>query len=264
MFVDLCGGRLPGPRAALRGRRAPLLARPAATACASRRASATPRATSAEIDTRRRPLGRRELVRARELRHVRHPLRGSSRPAPHPHVPGVRGAPAAQGLPGRTRPSRSCRTASEPDYAREARAVRRRRGHAASGARPTTAVGGAPTTRTETELMEPIDHDLDEAELELPTEPMLLNMGPSHPAMHGTVRIVLELDGETIVQARRADRLPAPRLREDVRARHLDAGLPVRRSAATTSRRCSTTSASRSRSRSCSASRCPSAASTTA
>ena len=41
--------------------------------------------------------------------------------------------------------------------------------------------------------MEPIDLDLDENELELPSEPMHLNMGPSHPAMHGTVRIVLEL-----------------------------------------------------------------------
>ncbi len=30
---------------------------------------------------------------------------------------------------------------------------------------------------------------------------MLLNMGPSHPAMHGTVRIVLELSGETIVKS---------------------------------------------------------------
>ena len=27
-------------------------------------------------------------------------------------------------------------------------------------------------------------------------------MGPSHPAMHGTVRIVLELEGETIVKRR--------------------------------------------------------------
>jgi len=49
--------------------------------------------------------------------------------------------------------------------------------------------------------MEPIDLDLDENELELPTEPMRLNMGPSHPAMHGTVRIVLELSGETIVKS---------------------------------------------------------------
>jgi NADH-quinone oxidoreductase subunit D len=30
---------------------------------------------------------------------------------------------------------------------------------------------------------------------------MHLNMGPSHPAMHGTVRIVLELSGETIVKS---------------------------------------------------------------
>jgi NADH:ubiquinone oxidoreductase subunit D len=49
--------------------------------------------------------------------------------------------------------------------------------------------------------MEPLDVDLDEGELELPAEPMHLNMGPSHPAMHGTIRIVLELSGETIVKA---------------------------------------------------------------
>src|SRR5436190_18791659 len=33
---------------------------------------------------------------------------------------------------------------------------------------------------------------------ELPTEPMTVNMGPSHPAMHGTVRIVLTVEGETV------------------------------------------------------------------
>jgi len=49
--------------------------------------------------------------------------------------------------------------------------------------------------------MEPLDLDLEEGALELPSEPMLLNMGPSHPAMHGTVRIVLELSGETILKA---------------------------------------------------------------
>jgi NADH-quinone oxidoreductase subunit D len=49
--------------------------------------------------------------------------------------------------------------------------------------------------------MEPLDTDLEEGELELPAEPMHLNMGPSHPAMHGTIRIVLELSGETIVKA---------------------------------------------------------------
>jgi NADH-quinone oxidoreductase subunit D len=49
--------------------------------------------------------------------------------------------------------------------------------------------------------MEPLDLELEEGALELPSEPMQLNMGPSHPAMHGTVRIVLELSGETIVNA---------------------------------------------------------------
>ena len=48
--------------------------------------------------------------------------------------------------------------------------------------------------------MEPADELLDdESALELPTEPMRLNMGPSHPAMHGTVRMVLDLDGEKIL-----------------------------------------------------------------
>lgn len=46
--------------------------------------------------------------------------------------------------------------------------------------------------------MEPLDQDLDPNEIELPTEPMLLNVGPAHPAMHGTVRCVVELTGEMI------------------------------------------------------------------
>jgi NADH-quinone oxidoreductase subunit D len=41
--------------------------------------------------------------------------------------------------------------------------------------------------------------DLDQ--VELPSEAMPLNMGPSHPAMHGTVRMVLEVEGEKIVSA---------------------------------------------------------------
>src|SRR5918911_527926 len=41
----------------------------------------------------------------------------------------------------------------------------------------------------------------DMAEPDLPTESMPLNMGPSHPAMHGTVRMVLEVQGEKITSA---------------------------------------------------------------
>lgn len=33
------------------------------------------------------------------------------------------------------------------------------------------------------------------------TKSMLLNIGPSHPAMHGIVRIVAELDGETVIKS---------------------------------------------------------------
>jgi NADH-quinone oxidoreductase subunit D len=40
--------------------------------------------------------------------------------------------------------------------------------------------------------------DLDE-ERDMPSDLMTVNMGPSHPAMHGTVRIVLTVDGERVV-----------------------------------------------------------------
>ena len=42
-------------------------------------------------------------------------------------------------------------------------------------------------------LRQPIDHDIGEK--------MVLNMGPSHPATHGVLRLVLELDGEIITKA---------------------------------------------------------------
>ena len=34
------------------------------------------------------------------------------------------------------------------------------------------------------------------------THTMVLNMGPQHPSTHGVLRVVLELDGETVVKAR--------------------------------------------------------------
>lgn len=41
--------------------------------------------------------------------------------------------------------------------------------------------------------------EADDEALELPADPMRLNMGPAHPAMHGTIRMVLDLDGEIIM-----------------------------------------------------------------
>src|ERR1700687_2661646 len=44
-------------------------------------------------------------------------------------------------------------------------------------------------------------HDPLTLESALPTPLMPVNLGPSHPAMHGTVRLTVTLDGETIVEA---------------------------------------------------------------
>ena len=44
----------------------------------------------------------------------------------------------------------------------------------------------------------PVADDALSVEQEMPTEPMQINMGPSHPATHGTVRIEAHLDGEIL------------------------------------------------------------------
>jgi NADH-quinone oxidoreductase subunit D len=58
---------------------------------------------------------------------------------------------------------------------------------AARGATSAQILAGAPTTQKQV--------------TELDGEKMVLNMGPSHPATHGVLRIVLELDGEIITKA---------------------------------------------------------------
>jgi NADH-quinone oxidoreductase subunit D len=35
-----------------------------------------------------------------------------------------------------------------------------------------------------------------------PVQPMVLNMGPQHPSTHGVLRVILELDGETVLTAK--------------------------------------------------------------
>ena len=38
-------------------------------------------------------------------------------------------------------------------------------------------------------------------EFDVRTDEMLVNMGPQHPSTHGVLRLVLELDGETVLSA---------------------------------------------------------------
>src|SRR5664279_4933514 len=54
-----------------------------------------------------------------------------------------------------------------------------------------------------TEIRDPAAHASDAGEelRDMQGEKMVLNMGPSHPATHGVLRIVLELDGEIITKA---------------------------------------------------------------
>ncbi|MEO5904019.1 MAG: hypothetical protein ABIQ55_08415, partial [Gemmatimonadaceae bacterium] len=50
--------------------------------------------------------------------------------------------------------------------------------------------GGSPVDIAPPESIEP----------ELSADHMLINLGPQHPATHGVLRLVLELDGETVVR----------------------------------------------------------------
>ena len=53
---------------------------------------------------------------------------------------------------------------------------------------------------------------------------MVLNMGPQHPSTHGVLRILLELDGETVVKAVPDLRISAYRDREILRRQDVFAG----------------------------------------
>ena len=48
-------------------------------------------------------------------------------------------------------------------------------------------------------LSVPSPRSITEPALAGKTETMVLNMGPHHPSTHGVLRLVVELDGETVV-----------------------------------------------------------------
>ena len=91
---------------------------------------------------------------------------------------------------------------------------------------------------------------------------IVINMGPQHPSTHGVLRLVLELEGETVTQARVGDRLPAHRHREELRVPDLDPGRHVRDPGGLPGAALQRGRATAWPSRSCSASRCRGAPST--
>ena len=58
---------------------------------------------------------------------------------------------------------------------------------------------------------------------------MTLNMGPQHPSTHGVLRVLLELDGETVMQRLSRHRLSSHRHREAMRGTELAAGRAAHR-----------------------------------
>src|SRR5438270_8809620 len=58
--------------------------------------------------------------------------------------------------------------------------------------------GTAPAERRIEEGLDVSDIDIEVGE----DETMIINMGPQHPSTHGVLRIMMELDGETVLRAK--------------------------------------------------------------
>src|SRR6478609_3342779 len=150
----------------------------------------------------------------RDVRHVRHLLLRAPRPHPHPDARGLGRPSAAQGLRGRADPravqggEHMTSTDSHPGEFRP--------GDYHQFVAGTDEGGQQLKPRSEltaTELMREVGSVLRMSEAEaaqlgdLPEDPdddqtMIINMGPQHPSTHGVLRLMLELQGETVLRCK--------------------------------------------------------------
>src|SRR5699024_1983191 len=171
--------RLPGPRAA-RG-----------VSAAVHHAQPTPAA--GDVDARLGPprpvpdpgVPDHGLARAGDLRLLRRTLRRP--PLAHPDRDAGRlgGTPAAQGLPARRHPG--------PVQGRDGPAARPAEGVLLMTARADDTVLTA-TGRDWDAISDAVRNADDDR--------IVVNMGPQHPSTHGVLRLVLEIEGETVTEAR--------------------------------------------------------------
>ena len=152
-------------------------------------------AEDAHVPVADRDLPDGRLARARDVGHVRDRLRRPPGAHPHPHARRLGRAPAAQGLPAR----------------RGARGVPRRHdsssGHPKGVPMSTTYnaadpyAGSRETTEGRVYTVTGGDWDLTFADA-TDEERLVVNMGPQHPSTHGVLRLILDLEGETVTKAR--------------------------------------------------------------
>lgn len=140
----------------------------------------------------RRGLPDQRLARARDLRLLRARLRRAPRPHPDHDAGRLAGLPAAQGLPAR-------------------RHRRRVQGRPDPGSGPAEVVllmstpHATPRATTEGTVYTVTGGDWDEvveSAAKSDDERIIVNMGPQHPSTHGVLRLILEIDGETVTEAR--------------------------------------------------------------
>ena len=171
------------------------------------------------------------------LRHVRHPLRRPPGHDPHPDAGGLGGPPAPEGLlrrpgaravqgcPGTEmstgptatpRVAPACKRTGPPTPTSPSDTSTTRGGdHRAPRARDGGGLPGAgrPGHRLRQELAieegavlripEGLVLDPGNVDVEFgPDETMIINMGPQHPSTHGVLRIMLELEGETVLRSK--------------------------------------------------------------